>query len=159
MVEYSCSSDLRPVPMLVKTTFQSPNNQYQVMIQLRVNPRNQNPLMNVVLLMAVPDGVEGEKATVSHVGGDGHEPLAIDSYWDEMKRILSWQLGELQSGTICEFQASFQGGATVEHKTKLEFPVMIRYDSEGSLLSDIRLDTSVGRALVKRRFRVYHREV
>lgn len=152
------------------------------MFQLRVNPRNESSLLNAVVLVSVPEQYDGERSVVNSVGrsiGKGN----IDTNWSDVTRILSWKLGELYSGAIVEFEASFpidndsvesslfaqqqnqqQGGET-------KFPVLMRYESEGSLLSCIDLDFGGGggdkkgggsnkmASSVNRRFKVYHREV
>ena len=145
------------------------------MFQLRVNPRNVNSLLNTVVIVCVPHEFDGEMAQVSSVGrsiGKGR----IDTHWSGITRILSWRLGELYSGAICEFEALFtpsdydneHAQAIIDHgpsgPTETNFPVLLRYDSEGSLLSDVDLDfgqeASDNHApTIKRRFRVYHREV
>ncbi len=138
--------------------------------------------------MHVPLHIDG--ACVSSVGRRG---VMDTTQWNEMTRILSWKLGELYGGAVCEFEAIFPplesgsgggggSGSDVEHlhaqeeddeyyfaKTSTMFPVLLRYDCDGSLLSDIGLDFmgwKGGRDLndtpppiVKRTFRVYHREV
>ena len=147
------------------------------MFQLRVNPRNANSLMNTVVLVCVPPEFDGENAQVSSVGrsiGKGK----LDTNWSGITRILSWRLGELYSGAICELEALFlprdntidepmqeiNDGSRSMSETK--FPVLLRYDSEGSLLSGVDLkfggdgsSDSNKIPSVKQRFRVYHREI
>lgn len=134
------------------------------MFQLRVNPRNTTSLLNAVVLVAVPDEFDGEQAQVSSVGrsiGKGQ----IDTNWSNVTRILSWRLGELYSGAICEFEALFPPSNTepvqeMNGPAETKFPVLLRYDSEGSLLSAVDLDFGNGSSTptMKRKFRVYHRE-
>jgi len=165
LIEYTCGDKLRPVPMLINTYIQEFNNQCQIMFQLRVNPRNINSLLDTVVLVSVPDEFDGEKAQVSSVGrtiGKGN----IDTNWSGITRILSWKLGELYSGAICEFEALFPPSdlepvQEIHGPTDTKFPVLLRYDSEGSLLSDV--DINFGDGLcppsIRRNFRVYHREI
>ena len=157
------------------------------MFQLRVNPRNETSLINAVVLVSVPEQYNGERSVVNSVGrsiGKGN----IDTNWSsDVTRILSWKLGELYSGAIVEFEASFpidtNDGSSVEpllfaqqqqqeEGGETKFPVLMRYESEGSLLSCIDLDFGGGgggeegsgsnkmaSSSVKRRYKVYHREV
>lgn len=137
-----------------------------VHIHLRVNPRNKSALLNMVILMSIPDGFNGQTSLVSPVGlgatGDsGH----VKHNWDEMKRLLTWSVEELQSGELREFKASLpRAKSTGQNESVVmdaeDFPVMLRYDSEGCLLSSISLgvrELSLDR--VKNQYRVYHREI
>jgi len=138
------------------------------MIELRVNPRNAKSLLNAVMLISVPNEYDGEQSRVSAVGrsiGKGE----IDTSWGGITRILSWRMGELYSGAICEFEALFPTSADEDPlldvmngpASSADFPVLLRYDCEGSSLSDVDLDFGDSQSvpLVKRKFRVYHREV
>jgi hypothetical protein len=140
----------------------------RVMIELRVNPRNAKSLLNAVMLICVPNEYDGEQSRVSAVGrsiGKGE----IDSSWGGITRILSWRMGELYSGAICEFEALFLTSSDEDPlldemngpSSTADFPVLLRYDCEGSSLSDVDLDFGDSQSvpLVKRKFRVYHREV
>ena len=138
-----------------------PNQVQGVMFQLRVNPRNITSLLNAVVLVSVPDEFDGANAQVS----SGLNKY-IDTNWSDVTRILSWRLGELYSGAICEFKALFARKDTdpvreTERPTETEFPVLLRYESKGGLLSDVGIDLRNGThpCSVKRNFRVYHREV
>mmetsp|Transcript_27825 Transcript_27825/g.47300 ORF Transcript_27825/g.47300 Transcript_27825/m.47300 type:complete len:404 (+) Transcript_27825:118-1329(+) len=164
LIDYTCGDNLRPVPMLISTNIQEFNDHCQIMFQLRVNPRNVNSLLNAVVIVAVPDEFDGEMAEVCSVGrtiGKGN----IDTNWSGITRILSWTLGELYSGAICEFEALLPRSASQTAKQtygaeETKFPVLLRYDSEGSVLSDIDLDFADGLSpSMKKKFRVYHREI
>ena len=176
-----------PPPQLITTNIQEFKDHTQIMFQLRVNPRNETSLINAVVLVSVPEQYNGERSVVNSVGrsiGKGN----IDTNWSsDVTRILSWKLGELYSGAIVEFEASFpidtNDGSSVEpllfaqqqqqeEGGETKFPVLMRYKSEGSLLSCIDLDFGGGgggeegggsnkmaSSSVKRRYKVYHREV
>lgn len=169
---------------LITTQEEVSNNHHQILFTLRVNPRNTHSLLNTVVLVHVPPHVDGASAQVSSVGRSIGRGELDTTQWNEMTRILSWKLGELYSGAVCEFEVIFSPlGSTgnndddvpsLAHEVKEKklsssssssqnatmFPVLLRYDCEGSLLSDVDLDWS-GRntPVIKRRFRVYHREV
>lgn len=159
LIEYTCGDRLRPVPMLITTNIQEFADRCQILFQLRVNPRNTTPLSNAVVLVAVPEDFDGAHARVSSAGRN------IGTNWSDMTRILSWRLGELRSGAICEFEARFHpresdpvGDAGGPGEAK--FPVLLRYDADGGLLSDVGLEFGDGaQPSVKQHFRVYHREV
>ncbi len=147
--------------------------------------------------MHVPLHIDGASAQVSSVGRSIGRGVIDTTQWNDMTRILSWKVGELYSGAVCEFEAIFpllgsgrSGGggsesyaepilAQEEEEEEEEekdiarkptmFPVLLRYDCDGSLLSDIDLDfmgwkgggglNDAPPPIVKRKFRVYHREV
>lgn len=172
------------LPKLIDITIQELSDRCnQILFQLRVNPRNTCSLVNAAVLIHVPSDIDGATAQVSSVGrsiGKG----TIDTQWSDITRILSWRVGELYSGAVCEFEAIFpprsmSGGSSdaepviaqekdPKNRTSYaEFPVLLRYDCEGCLLSDVDLDCSGwggegannSSPIVKRKFRVYHREV
>lgn len=163
-----------------------------MLFTLRVNPRNTHSLLNAVVLVHVPLHIDGARAQVSSVGRSIGRGNIDSTQWNEMTRILSWKLGELYSGAVCEFEAIFppmestttaSGGGGDEAEPILAqeedgktsyamFPVLLRYECEGSLLSDVDLECSgwmrgsngsgsnnAPPPIVKRKFRVYHREV
>jgi len=174
LVQYTGSEKLCPVPMLVKTSVQDCGNHSKLSLQLMVNPRNTSPLVNAAVIVYVPFGYDGERSCVKQSQGDaGHiiDKGVIDSNWSGITRLLSWQLRELHSGAIYEFEAVFPTSSDDDDDDmddiftetmsddSFKFPVLLRYDSAGSLLSGVRINC--GRATghsFKKGFRVYHRE-
>jgi hypothetical protein len=171
LFEYNCSEKLCPVPMLVKTSVvQDCGDHSKFLLQLMVNPRNMNPLVNATVIISVPFGYDGERSCVSSVGcsiGKGN----IGSNWSGVSRLLSWKLGDLYSGAICEFEAVFPASSdddddmddTVTETMPYgasKFPVLLRYDSDGSLLSGVEVNCghATGHSF-KKGFSVYHREI
>lgn len=168
LIEYGCSNKLCPVPLLVKTSVQDCGDHSKMLFQLMVNPRNTNPLVNAAVVVSVPFGYDGQHISVSSVGrsiGKG----AIKSNWSGLTRLLSFSLGELYSGAICDFEAVFPKSSdeddvpmdgSMSAKGSSQFPLLLRYDAEGSLLSDVQVRcSSATGASFKKGFRVYHREV
>jgi hypothetical protein len=168
LIEYGCSNKLCPVPLLVKTSVQDCGDHSKMLFQLMVNPRNSNPLVNAAVVVSVPFGYDGQHISVSSVGrsiGKG----AIKSNWSGLTRLLSWSLGELYSGAICDFEAVFPKSSdeddvpmdgSMSARGSSQFPLLLRYDAEGSLLSDVQVKcSSATEASFKKSFRVYHREV
>jgi hypothetical protein len=152
----------------MNTSVEVLHDRCRITIRLLVNPKNTKSLLNAVVLIYVPKEYDGEQSRVTAVGrsiGKGE----IDTSWGEITRILSWRLGELYSGAICEFEALLLTSADEDPlldemngpASSADFPVLLRYDCEGSLLSDVDLDFGDSQIvpLVKRKFRVYHREV
>ena len=167
LIEYTCKDNLRPVPMLITTTVEELDDKCRIQLQLRVNPRNANSLLNTVVLICVPSEYDGETAKVSSVGRSiGKGDIDTTNWSGEITRIFSWRLGELYSGAVCEFEAFFPLNDIVaeqqseEERNENKFPILLRYDCEGSLLSDVDLHFGGAKASsVSRKFRVYHREV
>jgi len=164
LVEYKCGNGLRPVPMLITKTAQMNRDKCHVHIHLRVNPRNKSALHNLAILMSIPDAFNGQTSLVSPVGATGDSGL-VKHNWDEMKRLLTWSVEELQSGEVREFKASLLiATSTAQNESVVldadDFPIMLRYDSEGCLLSSISLGVKeLSVDCVKHQYRVYHREI
>jgi len=169
LIGYTCKDNLRPVPMLITTTVEELDDKCRIQLQLRVNPRNANSLLNTVVLICVPSEYDGETAKVSSVGRSiGKGDIDTTNWSGEITRIFSWRLGELYSGAVCEFEAFFplndiiaeQQSEEEKNESEPKFPILLRYDCEGSLLSDVDLHFGGARASsVSRKFRIYHREV
>jgi len=208
LIEYTCGEKLRPVPMLINTNIQDSvddGTSSRITLQLRVNPRNKFPLSNAVALLSVPDEYDGRNARVSQSVGSNigsnnrlqttkEADSIVVTNWSALTRILSWKVGELHSGMTCQYEALFpsrNNNNNVDPTTRklhhggradaaAKFPVLLRYDSEGGLFSDVDLDFGFGdddgsltlmdgggdggggrkhTPTVMRKFRVYHREV
>jgi len=167
LIEYTCKDNLRPVPMLITTTVEELDDKCRIQLQLRVNPRNANSLLNTVVLICVPSEYDGETAKVSSVGRSiGKGDIDTTNWSGEITRIFSWRLGELYSGAVCEFEAFFplndivaeQQSEEEKNENEPKFPILLRYDCEGSLLSDVDLHFGGARASsVSRKFRVFAR--
>lgn len=150
---------------LVNATTHITRNQSQIQINLRVNPRNPNPLENVAILVAIPEGFDGETAKLSCTGGS-ENVVSIAHNWDLMKRLLSWTPGQLESGAMLKFQVSIASIGKMpeqksdDDKSANKFPILMSYESQGSLLSSINLDLGdVSGVSIKQGYRVYHREI
>ena len=155
--------------MLITTTVEELDDKCRIQLQLRVNPRNANSLLNTVVLICVPSEYDGETAKVSSVGRSiGKGDIDTTNWSGEITRIFSWRLGELYSGAVCEFEAFFplndivaeQQSEEEKNESEPKFPILLRYDCEGSLLSDVDLHFRGAKASsISRKIRVYHREV
>lgn len=154
---------------LISTTIKDLDDRCLILFQLRVNPRNMYSLLNTVVLVCVPNEYDGKSAEVNSVGlSIGKGTIDTTNWSGDLTRILSFRLGELYSGALMEFEALFplKGDTAQSSEGKKngepKFPVLLRYDCEGSLLSDVDIDLGGGadaRSYVKQKFRVYHREV
>ena len=130
---------------------------HHIGVALRVNPRNKNTLVNGVILVSVPESIMGEKAKVLSVGnsiGKGE----VESSWNGVTRILCWTLGELYSGATVEFDVQVPVATSEDEPADVAFPILLRYDSHGCLLSDVKLNVD-SKTNTAHKFRVYHREV
>ena len=153
---------------LINTAIEELEDKCRILFQLRVNPRNINSLINTVVLVCIPNEYDGEHAQVSSVGRSIGKGVLESNWSGDITRIFSWRIAELYSGAVCEFEALFPllNDTKKEVATETPFafvdaeckcPILVRYDCDESLLSDIELDAPV--SAVKRKFRVYHREV
>ena len=76
-------------------------------------------LKDVVIILAVPPEVDGERCRLSRAGGA----------WEELKRTVSWKVDEIQPGKALEIQAQFplleDANNSPSSKTP-RFPVLVR---------------------------------
>jgi len=74
-------------------------------------------LKDVVIILAVPPDVDGERCKLSRPGGS----------WEELKRTVSWKVDEIEPGKALEIQAQFP---LLEETTKMSktprFPILVR---------------------------------
>lgn len=121
---------------LLKTKIHHKSNRCRLGIRLRANPQNTYVLENIVILIIVPVGMDGENVTMSREGG----------VWDDMKRTLIWTIPKLKSGEIVDVQAQFKSdevhsklapGAGFE---SLKFPVLARCNGDANF-SKINMNT------------------
>jgi hypothetical protein len=99
-------------------------------IRIRANPKNGYTLTQIAVLMVAPPEVDGEKVTMSRIGG----------IWDEMKRTISWTIEKLSPGEIIDIQAQFGCVDGFVNGLTSKFPVLVRCDGS-ALFSRIELST------------------
>eukprot|EP00980_Cylindrotheca_fusiformis_P000163 scaffold26_cov117-Cylindrotheca_fusiformis.AAC.4 len=126
---YSCTPQLTPMPMLLKTKIVRKGTQCQIAVRIRANPKNRRPLENMVIIMIVPPDVNGNSATMSRKGG----------LWDDLKRMLSWTHHKLHAGEVLDIKVQFQC-ADLGSEATSTFPVLTRCDGK-SLFSSVTLTT------------------
>lgn len=103
----------------------------QLAIQIRSNLKNKGSLKDLVVCCAVPPAVIGK--TLKITIGDGH--------YDELKRVIRWNISELPVGK------SLIVGAEVDVSSKNimvdevpKFPVLTRYSSTADTISSLEVD-------------------
>jgi len=125
--------------------------------KIRSNPSNELPLMNVVIILAVPPSMDGQSVRMSREGG----------MWDEMKRTLSWIIKRLDPGEALEIQAQFRAtdGGAAQFSPDTIFPVLARCEY-AKLFSEVDIQSGVEdkltipvRAVVNVASTVLHRKV
>jgi hypothetical protein len=99
-------------------------------IRIRANPNNGYTLTQLAVLLVVPLDVDGEKVTMSRIGG----------VWDEMKRTVVWTIEKLSPGEIIDIQAQFRCVDGFVSGLTSKFPVLVRCDGS-ALFSRIELTT------------------
>mmetsp|Transcript_9154 Transcript_9154/g.10670 ORF Transcript_9154/g.10670 Transcript_9154/m.10670 type:complete len:429 (-) Transcript_9154:3-1289(-) len=131
IVDYTCISRLKPMPMLLKTKLHNRNNRCRLGIRIRANPQNSYVLTDIVILIICPLDVDGENVTMSRKGGA----------WDGMKRSIIWTIHKLDPGEIVDIQAQFkciqEGGVPLQNNSvgfeslsSLKFPVLARCNGD-----------------------------
>ena len=128
----------------------------RIALQISSNPQNPSDLVNLTIIMSVPDGVRGDTLICNPPGG----------VWNEAKRVVLWCVSELGGGEKFQLQSIFE--LADELRNELEFPVLARCQCTGGQLSDVALEVSeISNAYpapaevstsIARRFRVYHKE-
>lgn len=88
--------------------------------------------------------------------------------WDELKRTVSWTIGEMTPGQALEIQAQFdilEGDGTSNLDRSPKFPILVRCDYE-SLLSSVEIKVDYQDSLsqpvlveLENSARVLHRKV
>jgi len=100
---------------LIKTKVGVANGHARVGFKIRANPHLEKVLQEVVIILAVPPDVNGERCKLSRSGGS----------WEELKRTVSWLVDKLEPGKALEIQAQFP--LVEENTTKTpRFPVLVR---------------------------------
>jgi hypothetical protein len=120
----------------------------RVGFKIRANPNNEQPLTNMVTMIAVPPDADGGSCTMSRKGGS----------WDELKRTLTWGMESLAPGEALEIQAQFP---LVEENEKVpKFPVLVQCE-QPLLFSGITVGTNEDDLQLKVNMagRILHRKV
>lgn len=139
---------------LVKSRVQVSQAFSRAGFKIRANPSNEYTLTGMVIMLAVPPYVKGSSARMSRPGG----------VWNEMKRVISWDVDRLEPGEAMEVQLQFESmDGTWDREPK--FPVLVRADCPRLFTSlELRSDYSDGlsrlvSASVTTSARVLHRKV
>ena len=112
-----------------------------------------------MIVLAVPPSVDGQSVRMSRPGG----------MWDEMKRTVTWSVGDLEAGSALEIQTQFTslegGGSGTSSRPLPKFPVLVRCDymklfSAVEVLGDVDDGFSTPIRVMPSSFsRVLHRKV
>jgi hypothetical protein len=147
-------TNLISLSQLVKSRVQVAQAFSRAGFKIRANPSNEYPLTGMVIMLAVPPYVKGSSARMSRPGGT----------WNEMKRVISWDVDRLEPGEAMEVQLQFESmDGTWDREPK--FPVLVRADCPRLFTSlELRSDFSDGLsrlvgAAVSTSARVLHRKV
>lgn len=117
---------------LLKTKVHQKSDRCRLGVRIRANPQSTSALKDLVVLIIVPLGFDGENVTMSRRGG----------IWNDLKRSLLWNIRTLDPGETIDIQAQFkttnpERGSGEESQ---KFAVMARCKGDTSF-SKIRLDT------------------
>lgn len=128
----------------------------RIALQISSNPLNQSDLVNLTIIMSVPDGVLGETLLCNPPGG----------VWNASKRIVLWCVSELAGGEKFQLLSIFELENNLKSSFDLEFPVLARCQCSGVQLSNVALEVhdipyhypaKVSKTL-SQRFRISHKE-
>jgi hypothetical protein len=142
----------------VQTRVKSQGKFCRIALQISSNPQNPGDLVNLTIIMSVPNGVRGDSLICNPPGG----------VWNDAKRVVLWCVSELGCGEKFQLQSIFELTDESLNGNDLEFPVLARCQCTGGQLSDVALEVSevpnaypapaeVSKSIA-RRFRVSHKE-
>ena len=147
----------------------------RISVQIRTNLSNQGNLSNFTVVAAIPTTLKGSGLQITRGSGN----------WDEIKRIVTWKLGDLPKGqsslvsveaeiapsiasllslssSLSDTAASASNNKIVQEK--IRFPVLVRCSSELDQISEMSLNVSELESVpasivlhVTRSFRLLHR--
>ena len=131
IASYSCTSQLNPIPLLVKSKVQVEEHSCRVGVKIRSNPANKRALTQIAILMAVPPDIRGETVKLTRQGG----------VWDGMKRVVAWPAESLAPGELIEIQAQFDfvDAGQGDQKPEPKFPILVRCEGANNQFSDVEL--------------------
>lgn len=135
----------------VQTKVKAEATSCRIALQISSNPNNNANLVDLTILMGVPDGVEGDSLVTQPEGG----------VWDHTKSSVMWCVSELGSGEKFQLQARFIVSKPAD---ALNFPVLVRCQCLQTQLSEVDLEAKDPDGAVDvvtkiaRRYRVSHRE-
>jgi hypothetical protein len=132
IASYTCNNVVNPVPILVKTKIASDGVSCKIGIKVRSNPKNENILTQVSILIALPPGFCGETMNSNRPGG----------VWDGMKRIVAYAVDSLVPGELIEIQTQFKMIETSRfpnNNSEPKFPIIVRGECTNCQFSDIEL--------------------
>ena len=115
---------------LIKTKVGVTNGHTRVGFKIRSNPHLDFVLRDVVIVLAVPPDVDGERSRLSRPGGS----------WEELKRTVVWRVDEIAPGEALEIQAQFPLVEPTSSKTP-RFPVLVRC-SYSTLFCGMEIETA-----------------
>ena len=115
---------------LIKTKVGVANGHARVGFKIRSNPHLDFDLHDVVIVLAVPPDVDGERCRLSRAGGS----------WEGLKRTVAWRVDEIAPGEALEIQAQFPLVDPTTLKTP-RFPVLVRC-SYSTLFCGMEIETA-----------------
>jgi hypothetical protein len=143
----------------VQTRVKLDDTYCRVALQISSNPNNEAKLVDLTIIMGIPEDVLGESLATQPAGG----------VWNSGKRCVTWCVEELGEGEKFQLQARFtidKNGKYDPSGEKPAFPVLVRCQCLFAQLSDVELevrdipDVAPADVTMKiaRRFRLSHRE-
>mmetsp|Transcript_22326 Transcript_22326/g.45932 ORF Transcript_22326/g.45932 Transcript_22326/m.45932 type:complete len:365 (-) Transcript_22326:202-1296(-) len=177
VISYTIDAKTHNMPILVQPKALLNNqNKCRISVQIRSNLGNHGDLANFMIVVAIPNTVQGSTLQVTRGPGT----------YDNIKRIVTWKIGNLAKGksNLVSVEAELSSAvakllvdkkstlkdaviATTNNKIiqeKVTFPVLVRCSSDLDQISDLSLDAmdldSVPASIVlqqTRSFRLLHR--
>lgn len=135
IASYHRSVTKKFMPVLVQTKinrFGDDLKQCKVAIQIRSNLNNIGSLVDINLVVAIPATVIGKSVKIISGPGAG--------VYDELKRVIRWNVNELKQGSSIVFGAEVIVGSSILVDEMPKFPVLLRCKSVEDTVSSVQID-------------------
>lgn len=124
IARYSLTNEIQHMPLLLERKITVSDKKCRIAVQVRSKLSNQGNMEDFSIAVAIPECVDGE--SIEFIRGDGE--------YDELKRMVTWKLAELEKGE--SFMVSAQAKLWVP-TTEIQFPIMLRCTSSVDQISNV----------------------
>jgi len=126
----SVTKNIMPVLVQSKVTRSGSHLEHcEVAVQIRSNLNNMGSVNNITLAMAIPPTVIAKTLSITSGPGDGE--------YDELKRIIRWQVKEIQQGSSIVLGAEVMVASSLLLDELPKFPILLRCSSVEDTVSSV----------------------
>jgi hypothetical protein len=135
IASYHRSATKKFMPVLVQSKinrFGNDMKQCKVAVQIRSNLNNVGSLVDINLVMAFPPTVIGKTVKIAPGPGSGA--------YDELKRVIRWNVKDLQQGNSIVFAVEVMIGSSILVDELPKFPILLRCKSIEDTVSSVQIN-------------------